>query len=805
MATGWLQYTTFNLMMAYGGGEDNLVEVWDVETETPRRDLASSIISRADGVRILPGGESLLVNAGSETVMWSLETGKATRIFPSNYVGVWGEEVVWVESSTANPRSKSWSKRRGSNELPIRWRSSPQGEPVTFDADKDVLALTQTERLFVLHRESSNVIDVPHGVWWSPKVIVNSESNTIVLFNDFDQVIEVRDTFGKLQWRRHTSFLGDPINPDVAMTIKGDVFVTDHAKVWILDGKSGEVKLTVDPVLLCDSHDPPPGADKHVHDLSQITPVFLNGLVVAMLRRTSIGTEHLSVTDGTVSALKHHHGVDAEHGGFGISNPDGTRWLLVGDSGAGIWYPQSGSTQIIDIEPVAWRGSNAVAFSEDGRTMYVAEEAGHVSVWNLFGTDDLAVRVARLVSYADGGWAVIGTDGRYDASDPGDMAGLSWVLPDEPREPIPLPVYFRDYYEPMLLPRLLSGEKLGQITGISELDRRRPQVEIVRAEASKERRVDVWVRVSRNGAKVFGDLNLFRNGRLVGVDASGASRGTQETYEVAFRDIALPTGVSRVVDFSAYAFNGDGIKSDTAHYRYASPVAPLRSRKAFVVVVGVNAHENPSWDLRYAAEDARAIGTQLRARLANSGSFDEVVVTSLISDRDRNGRRVGAATKAHLLAVLDVLATGRRAATLNDIPGAESLDLATPDDMVLLAFSGHGLAGRDGKFHLFPSDIGEGIGRTISEELVSRTVDTDILSRYLLQVDAGEFLLVFDACNSAASVEGQGFKPGPMGSRGLGQLAYNKGYASSRCQPIRGCGARKRSSSSRTPYLCDGT
>jgi len=42
-------------------------------------------------------------------------------------------------------------------------------------------------------------------------------------------------------------------------------------------------------------------------------------------------------------------------------------------------------------------------------------------------------------------------------------------------------------------------------------------------------------------------------------------------------------------------------------------------------------------------------------------------------------------------------------------------------------------------------------------------------------VDAGEMVMIVDACHSAASVEGEGFKPGPMGSRGLGQLAYDKG------------------------------
>jgi hypothetical protein len=35
--------------------------------------------------------------------------------------------------------------------------------------------------------------------------------------------------------------------------------------------------------------------------------------------------------------------------------------------------------------------------------------------------------------------------------------------------------------------------------------------------------------------------------------------------------------------------------------------------------------------------------------------------------------------------------------------------------------------------------------------------------------------MIVDACHSAAAIESGDFKPGPMGSRGLGQLAYDKG------------------------------
>ena len=46
---------------------------------------------------------------------------------------------------------------------------------------------------------------------------------------------------------------------------------------------------------------------------------------------------------------------------------------------------------------------------------------------------------------------------------------------------------------------------------------------------------------------------------------------------------------------------------------------------------------------------------------------------------------------------------------------------------------------------------------------------------HLRDVDAGELALIVDDCHSAAAIEGTDFKPGPMGSRGLGQLSYDKG------------------------------
>ena len=59
--------------------------------------------------------------------------------------------------------------------------------------------------------------------------------------------------------------------------------------------------------------------------------------------------------------------------------------------------------------------------------------------------------------------------------------------------------------------------------------------------------------------------------------------------------------------------------------------------------------------------------------------------------------------------------------------------------------------------------------------MLAKFISSEELSVWLRGVDAGEMALVIDSCHSAASVEAGGFKPGPMGDRGLGQLAYDKG------------------------------
>lgn len=92
---------------------------------------------------------------------------------------------------------------------------------------------------------------------------------------------------------------------------------------------------------------------------------------------------------------------------------------------------------------------------------------------------------------------------------------------------------------------------------------------------------------------------------------------------------------------------------------------------------------------------------------------------------------------------------------------------------MIITYAGHGYADNAGIFYLLPYDIGADTEQLTAEKL-RKTISSDELSLWMQDIIAAEMLFIIDACHSAAAGQGDGVKPGPMGSRGLGQLVYDK-------------------------------
>lgn len=129
-------------------------------------------------------------------------------------------------------------------------------------------------------------------------------------------------------------------------------------------------------------------------------------------------------------------------------SPDGRR-VLTGDVDdiAILWDAETGA------ELRRFEGHDgpvfSVAFSPDGRHVLTGSSDGTTRLWD----PEEGTELARLVSFDDGTWAVIATDGRYDASDDGRIEHLHWVVD---MEAISLERFREQFYTPGLLEHMLE-------------------------------------------------------------------------------------------------------------------------------------------------------------------------------------------------------------------------------------------------------------------------------------------------------------------------------------------------------------
>lgn len=423
-----------------------------------------------------------------------------------------------------------------------------------------------------------------------------------------------------------------------------------------------------------------------------------------------------------------------------------------------------------------------------------------------------------LITSGNNKWTLISPSGQFDTNiDFDKIVGLHGIISDAPFTTVPLEIFMRQY-EPGLFTRTANCIKNGScatefkvLKSIADINRVQPRIgepriSPIKADGTVDVSVDVENVVQRQGAGMresgIFDLRLFVDRQLV---ASSVARSDEEAYiaksspdaEAAvwrethdlarqlkltnnrasyiFRNVRLPRNGQRQIEFSAYAFNADHVKSETVRSTLQITDPKTTRGKTILLTIGVNASESPKYRLDFAGNDARRMQEVLGGRLAASGH--DLVRINLVSDYDRSGKLIeNLATKKIIKGVFDVMA-GRRdhvdQQTLQKIESQGRLAAVQPEDTVIITYSGHGYT-RAGVFYLLPYDLGENTG-LITDEVLPRLISSDELSLWMREIVAKEILFVVDACHSAASVQGPDFKPGPMGSRGLGQLAYDKG------------------------------
>jgi len=403
----------------------------------------------------------------------------------------------------------------------------------------------------------------------------------------------------------------------------------------------------------------------------------------------------------------------------------------------------------------------ALDFSPDGKLVVSGSDDGSTRLWTT-QTGELLATLVTLNKGAD--WLVVAPNGLFDGS-PGGWNQILWRFSPALFDVSPVEIFFNEYFHPGLLPDIVAGKRPTVAVDISRKDRRQPKVSLDVADAPGARTAKVKINITDAPAGAR-DLRLFRNGSLVKVWRGDVLQGQPSaTLETTARVVAGPN------QFTAYAFNRDNVKSTDAMVSLNGADSLKRAATFHLLVVGINEYENSEYNLKYAVADARGFADEVERAQKTLGRYHKVEVTSLLDK---------SATKANLIYAL------RRLAGASDVPlpsGAPPelarLNPAEPEDAVVVYYAGHGTA-QNQRFYLIPHDLGYGGKRTELDEpglasMLAHSISDLELEQEFERIDAGLTLMVIDACNSGQALETEEKRRGPMNSKGLAQLAYEKG------------------------------
>jgi WD40 repeat protein/uncharacterized caspase-like protein len=466
----------------------------------------------------------------------------------------------------------------------------------------------------------------------------------------------------------------------------------------------------------------------------------------------------------------------------------------------------------------------SLAFSTDGKLLASVSQDSIIKLWELTTGQELI----SVIAADEQDWLAVTPDGLFDGS-PAAWNQILWRFSKSLFDVAPVEGFFNEFYYPDLLTDILQGKRPRATAAISKKDRRQPHLTLSVAERnsapanpatqtvtgqkgvkgsqgaldqtapvpqpsptpdsleasmanleriraklngrfgqpieslnkpvaptsigppvgseSSTRIINVKIEITSPLAGAQ-DVRLFRNGSLVKVWHGDVLKGkSAATLDATIRIVA---GENRL---TAYAFNHDNIKSSDATLTVNGADNLRRKGLAYVLAVGVNEYTNSQYNLKYAVADAQDFGEELKRQQTKLNNYDRVEVISL-NDKD--------ATKANILKAL-----------------ADLSAKVQPEDALVIFFAGHGTA-QQNRFYLIPHDLGYAGSRTeldspALQKILAHSISDEEISRAVEGIDAGQMLLVIDACNSGQALEAEEKRRGPMNSKGLAQLAYEKG------------------------------
>ncbi|MEK6410483.1 MAG: caspase family protein [Acidobacteriota bacterium] len=778
-------------------GEDKVIKIWNADSGVLIRTLQGhlGIVTYA---AFSQDGKLLFSSSQDKTIrVWDLQKGNTIRVIEGATAPI---TALALGNDGNTLAAGSWTGIILSNGATGKWIRTLEGRlsnirAVAFSPDGKTLATATRNNVKFWDGRSGGLIHTLQGHSSQVNAVAFSGDGKKLASASADKTIKLWDVASTRLIRDFTGHISNvtalAFSPDGQLIASGSVDKT--VRLWDVEtGRSRTLEghytlisaLAFSPngkTVASGSYDNTirlwdVESGKTVYTLtghiSEVTGIAFNpgGTMLASSSRDKTIKLWNTQTGKLIRTLEG-HAADV----FAVAfNPDGTVLVSGGyDKTLRLWDPNTGQPiRILEghTSPVI-----AVAFSPDGKFIVSGSEDASAKIWS----PDQSAPLTTLVSFNEGAdWLAVTPEGLFDGS-PEAWKSILWRFAANTFDVRPVEIFFNEFYYPGLLADVLAGKKPPAAQSIAQVDRRQPQVKLALVDDSlsgprpiASRKIKIRVQVaealpdathsSGSGAR---DVRLFRNGALIkawrgDVLNSQPNATLEETISIVAGENAL----------TAYAFNRDNIKSADATLPLKGSDSLKRKGVAYVVIVGVNEYANPQYNLKYAVADAQTFGETLRqaqSKLANFSRFELIP----LFNKD--------ATRANILAALNRL-SGNDGETPPNMPAVlNRIKPAEPEDAVVVYFAGHGTAQKQ-RFYLIPHDLGyagplDGLDEAGLNSLLAHSISDRVLEQAFEHIDASGLLMVIDACNSGQALESEEKRRGPMNSKGLAQLAYEKG------------------------------
>jgi len=404
-------------------------------------------------------------------------------------------------------------------------------------------------------------------------------------------------------------------------------------------------------------------------------------------------------------------------------SPDG-RFVLTGSGPARLWDTQTGE----EIRTFSDESDNVwpVAFSPDGRFVLTGGLDGMARLWDV----QSGRKVCSLISFDDGAWAVVDPEGRFDASDGGDVEWLHWAAGSES---VALSQLKERYYEPGLLAKVLgfNTEPLRDVRTFRDV-KLFPEVEAkVPAPGSTLLEIDL---ADRGGG--IGKVRVFVNGKEIASDARGprpdpAAKKTKLTVDLA--GAAIIPGQKNTVE--VIAWNAEGYLSSRGTSVDWTPAPGTASAKQppelYAIVGGITDYASKALQLTWAAKDAQDMATALEV----------------------GAKRLFGAGKVHLT----LLATSKDPRAIvpsraNFVQAFTKARSARPQDILVVYLSGHGIA-LSGDTDVYAYLTQEARSMELADPAVRKAtaITSEELTDWIKRIPALKQVMILDTCAAGAA------------------------------------------------------